>query len=91
MASEQAVGTEASSTSEKSPIVAAVLSLVIPGVGQYYNGDTNRGLIVFGAVLVYYILSTVLIFVGIGILMLFAVPVVHIIAAIDAFVQANSD
>jgi TM2 domain-containing membrane protein YozV len=28
----------------KTPVVAAVLSAVIPGVGQFYNGDVKKGL-----------------------------------------------
>jgi TM2 domain-containing membrane protein YozV len=31
-------------TDRKSPGVAAVLSVLIPGVGQFYNGDFLRGL-----------------------------------------------
>lgn len=31
-------------TPTKNPGVAAVLSLIIPGVGQFYNGDFLRGL-----------------------------------------------
>ncbi|WP_291985185.1 hypothetical protein [Luteitalea sp.] len=31
-------------TSRKDPGLAAVLSLVIPGVGQIYNGDFLRGI-----------------------------------------------
>jgi TM2 domain-containing membrane protein YozV len=37
---------------DKSPVVALVLSLFIPGVGQFYNGDTKRGLLIFGIWLV---------------------------------------
>lgn len=32
------------STSRKDPGLAAVLSLVVPGVGQIYNGDFLRGI-----------------------------------------------
>ena len=31
--------------SGKNPIVALVLSLLIPGVGQFYNGDTKKGVL----------------------------------------------
>ena len=31
--------------SEKDPAVAALLSALIPGVGQYYNGDVTKGVI----------------------------------------------
>jgi len=37
----------------KSPLLAALLSLVIPGLGQIYCGDRNRGAaILFGAIVV---------------------------------------
>ena len=32
----------------KSPGLALFLSLLIPGVGQFYNGDTKRGLLILG-------------------------------------------
>jgi TM2 domain-containing membrane protein YozV len=32
------------STSRKDPGLAAILSLVVPGVGQIYNGDFLRGI-----------------------------------------------
>jgi TM2 domain-containing membrane protein YozV len=40
-------------TEKKSPILAAVLSLFIPGLGQIYNGDLIKGLafIVIGIIL----------------------------------------
>ena len=33
----------------KNPIIAAVLSFVIPGVGQIYNGEMKKGLVLLGA------------------------------------------
>ncbi len=34
----------------KTPVVALILSLLIPGVGQFYNGDTKKGaLVLIGA------------------------------------------
>ncbi len=35
---------------EKSPALACVLSLLFPGLGQYYNGDVTKGLIQDGLV-----------------------------------------
>jgi TM2 domain-containing membrane protein YozV len=37
---------------EKNPILAAVLSLVITGLGQLYNGDVAKGIILFIAQIV---------------------------------------
>lgn len=33
----------------RNPVLAAILSLVIPGVGQFYNGDTKKGLVMLAA------------------------------------------
>ncbi|MCJ7443669.1 MAG: zinc ribbon domain-containing protein [Methanotrichaceae archaeon] len=40
-----------STTGEKSPIVAAVLSFLIPGLGQMYVGKMKRGLVLLAAAL----------------------------------------
>lgn len=32
---------------EKSPVVAALLSLLIPGLGQLYNGEVTKGIVFF--------------------------------------------
>jgi TM2 domain-containing membrane protein YozV len=36
----------------RSPGVALVLSMVIVGVGQFYNGDTKKGLVMLAAAVV---------------------------------------
>jgi TM2 domain-containing membrane protein YozV len=41
----------------KSPGVALLLSFFVPGVGQFYNGDTKRGLLMFGILLVSWFLA----------------------------------
>src|SRR4051794_25874870 len=38
-------------SSEKIPAVAVVLSLFIPGAGQFYNGDSKRGALMLGGAL----------------------------------------
>lgn len=89
MATDQSTVADPGKPSDKNPIVAAVLSWFVPGVGHYYLGDSNRALKVFLAVLVYYVLSFVLLFVGVGLLMLFVAPLVHIAAGVDAYLQGN--
>jgi TM2 domain-containing membrane protein YozV len=42
-------GGTSSSVSEKSPLLAFVLSFILPGGGQYYNGDIGKGVIMTGA------------------------------------------
>jgi TM2 domain-containing membrane protein YozV len=40
-------------TSRRNPLVAAILSLIVPGLGQIYCGDRNRGpAIIVGAIVV---------------------------------------
>ncbi|WP_435360059.1 hypothetical protein [Haloarchaeobius sp. DFWS5] len=74
---------------DKSEIVAAVASLIIPGLGQFYLGDTQRGLIWFGATVAWSMLSFVMTFFLIGILMFFALPLFNIGAAVDAYMQGS--
>jgi TM2 domain-containing membrane protein YozV len=37
----------------KSPVLAAILSLVIVGVGQFYNGDIKKGALMLAIALVF--------------------------------------
>ncbi len=48
----------------KDPTAALLLSLFLPAIGQFYNGDTKKGLMILGGYFVSFILS----FVYIGIL-----------------------
>lgn len=61
----------------KNPGVAAVLSLLIPGVGQFYNGDFLRG--------IFWLIVTPGLWLGTGGLLGW---VAHIIAAITAYHRA---
>lgn len=67
----------------KSPGVAILCSLFLPGAGQFYVGRTGRGVAFFCAALVSYILIIALI----GLIL---VPIVAIWAAIDANKLANA-
>ena len=57
---------------------AAVLSLIIPGVGQFYNGDFLRGL--------FWLILTPGLWIGTGGLLGW---VCHVIASITAYRRAN--
>lgn len=39
-------GVRLKTNSEKSPGIAALCSLIFPGLGQVYNGDTGRGILI---------------------------------------------
>ena len=45
----------------KSPVLAAVLSLFIPGLGQIYNGDVKRGLLIILAQIISSLLTLIVI------------------------------
>jgi TM2 domain-containing membrane protein YozV len=62
----------------KSAGTAAVLSLVIPGVGQFYNGDFLRGL--------FWLIVTPGLWIGTGGLLGW---VCHVIASMTAYRRAN--
>ena len=66
------------SASRKDPGLAAVLSLVVPGVGQIYNGDFLRG--------VFWLIVTPGFWFGTGGLLGW---VCHVIAAWTAYRRAN--
>ena len=62
----------------KNPGTASVLSLLIPGVGQFYNGDFWRG--------VFWLVVTPGMWIGTGGMLGW---VCHVIAAITAYKRAN--
>lgn len=62
----------------KNPGTAAVLSLLIPGVGQFYNGDFLRGL--------FWLIITPGFWIGTGGLLGW---VCHVIAALTAYRRAT--
>lgn len=67
----------------KSPGLAAVLSLVVPGVGQIYNGHLVKGLLLV-------FLALPIAWLSLGILIGFVlVPVLYIWATIDAYRTAE--
>ena len=65
-------------TSYRNPGLAAVLSVLIPGVGQIYNGDFLRG--------VFWLIVTPGLWLGTGGLLGW---ICHVIAAITAYKRAN--
>jgi len=67
---------------EKNPGLAAVLSFLVTGLGQAYNGDFMKMLGLWFASAI----SIVLIFVGIGLILL---PIVWIAGVGDAYMSAK--
>lgn len=71
-----------------SPLIAAVASLIIPGLGQALAGDLVRGIITFVAV------GTVVLLMFLSVILIVAIPfvepILHIIAAYDAYKLADS-
>ena len=62
----------------KDPGIAAVLSLLIPGVGQFYNGDFWRG--------IFWLIVTPGFWIGSGGLLGW---IAHVIAAVTAYRRAQ--
>ncbi len=44
-----------------SPLVAAILSFFIPGLGQFYTGQLTKAIVLFIAAIIFALLSTILI------------------------------
>ncbi|MFB6168435.1 MAG: hypothetical protein ABEJ43_06260 [Haloferacaceae archaeon] len=70
---------------DESALLAALLSAVIPGAGHVNAGLRRRGMYSFGAWLVYLFISSVFVLYGVGIVMLLALPLVHLVVAADAY------
>ena len=66
----------------RSPLVAAVLSLIFSGLGQIYNGEITKGVIFIVVQLINAALTTVLI----GFVLM---PIVGLWAMLDAYLVAR--
>ena len=73
--------TASTSTNLKEPFLAAILSFLIPGLGQIYNGEVEKGI---GYFLVSFVCG-LLIFVLIGIILL---PIWYIYVIYEAYMSA---
>jgi TM2 domain-containing membrane protein YozV len=62
----------------KNPGIAAVLSAIIPGIGQFYNGDFWRG--------IFWLIVTPGLWIGSGGLLGW---IFHVISAVTAYNRAN--
>ncbi|MGH7334656.1 MAG: zinc ribbon domain-containing protein [Candidatus Rokuibacteriota bacterium] len=51
----------------KNPTIAVVLSLVLAGVGQFYNGDVKKGLVMLAVAIVGGVFTYGLVYVGVAI------------------------
>ena len=74
---------------DESALLAALLSAVIPGVGHVRAGLRRRGMYWFGAWLVYVFVSSLFIVFGVGVLMVLALPLFHLVVAVDAYRQVT--
>ena len=66
----------------RNPILAAILSLIVAGLGQIYNGQIGKGVIFIVVQLINCALTTILI----GWILL---PIVGLWAMIDAYITAK--
>ena len=66
----------------RSPVLAAVLSLIFSGLGQIYNGQITKGVVFIVVQLINAALTTVLI----GFVLM---PIVGLWAMIDAYIVAR--
>ncbi|MFP8956467.1 DUF6677 family protein [Natrialbaceae archaeon A-CW3] len=90
MATENATAAAGTETS-KNPILAAIISWIIPGLGHYYGGKSERGVYVFLGTAVWYVIMFVGFFLLFGWLMAFVTPLIHIAAGADAYFQVKKD
>ena len=74
--------TVAPTVGEKNPVLAAILSFLIVGLGQIYNGEIRKGIILIIAYVISIVLCTILI--GIPLLV-----ILWIYGIYDAYTTAN--
>ncbi len=74
---------------EVNEVLAALISFLIPGVGQIYNGQTARGLAFLGIYFAFWVFTVIMMFLLIGFIIMFMAPLIHIAAAADAYIQAG--
>ena len=76
-------------TERKSPEFALLLSLLVPGLGQAYNGEKTKGLIIVGACFLFGGMG--LLFSGLNrVTMLLALLLVWVSAILDAYKTAQA-
>lgn len=74
---------------ETSKTVAALLSMVIPGSGHYIAGLNQRAFYwFFGTAALYLVIITTMVFL-IGFLLMWLIPLAHIAAGVDAYIQVS--
>ena len=80
-------------STDTSPLVAAILSLIVPGIGLIVAGEPVKGRGVYwvaGALIAGTLLfGFSIITLGLGAILYLAWPLVHIAAAVDSYVQVD--
>jgi TM2 domain-containing membrane protein YozV len=83
---KEAPSTPLQASEKKSPGFAAVLSFLIPGLGQIYNGQIGKGIIMVVAAVIFALLIIILI----GIILYLALWLYGIYDAYDTAKKINS-
>lgn len=73
----------------KEPLLSAILSLFIPGLGQIYNGQVMKGIIILALYVGLWAVSGVLMFVLIGFCTMLLPVVLWLYAIYDGYVVAG--
>ncbi|MGB9681868.1 MAG: hypothetical protein ACPL1I_02650 [bacterium] len=85
-----AMAAEAQQAQKLDPMMAAIASLILPGLGQYLLGDQSKGLTHLLIDIGIWVVSIVLSFVGIGLITWVLAPLWSIYSAIDAYNMASA-
>lgn len=65
------------------PVTAAILSAILPGVGQMYNDEAQKGIVIMVA----YFVSALMMLVLIGFI---TTPIIYVYGIIDAYRTADN-
>jgi len=73
-----------------SPVVAAVLSAIIPGLGHFISGNDSRAVGWFAGAVIYYLLAFILTLFVVGLVLWLLAPILHIGAAADGYITTKN-
>ena len=83
--------TESSGGVTSSPIVAALLSAIIPGLGHFIAGNDSRAVGWFAGAVAYYLLALVLTLFVVWLVLWLLAPILHIGAAADGYITTKNN
>lgn len=74
---------------KKSPVLSLILSFLIPGLGQFYNGHIEKGIILIVGYFLFIFLTVILTFILVGFFLAIIPFLIWVFGMYDAYVSAD--